>query len=179
MLFPWAARFAAHLAFIVAASCARRSGDRFSFLFAFFALLGFFVSTVCAENFLPADLVARAADFLAAFNACADSACCNLRLSFASFCGPSRKRFSSCWIFFFNFFGFIIVSPPHAKGELTMAFQLMTKFRRCHAILWPDFLILSLRSGSNIGSSRSNLPGRVNSGSEPWLRGQRAFSVFP
>ena len=30
---------------------------------------------------------------------------------------------------------FMIVPPPLADGELTMAFELMTKFRRCHVIL--------------------------------------------
>ena len=99
MLFPSAARFAAHLAFIAAESCARRSGERFNFLFAFFTL-GFFVS---------ADAVARAADFLAAFNALAVSDSCNLRLNLPSFCVSSCRRFSSCWILFFNFFGFMIV----------------------------------------------------------------------
>jgi hypothetical protein len=72
-------------------------------------LLGFFAPVVGSQDFFPADAVARAADFLAAFNAFADSACCNLRFKLASFSGPSRRRFSSCWIFFFNFFGFIIV----------------------------------------------------------------------
>jgi hypothetical protein len=51
---------AAHLAFIAAASCARRSGERFSFLFAFLA-----------ANFLASAIrvaAERAADFLAAFN---------------------------------------------------------------------------------------------------------------
>jgi hypothetical protein len=109
VLFASAARFAAHLAFIAAASCARRSGERFNFLFAFFALCGFSVSAGCPRDFFPVGAVARAADFLAAFNAFADSACCSLRLSPASFSEPSRKRFSSCWIFLFNFFGFIIV----------------------------------------------------------------------
>ena len=115
MLFPAAARFAAHLAFIAAESCARRSGERFSFLFAFVAMLGSFASVAGSRDFFPADAVARAADFRAAFNAFADSACCNLRLSLASFCGPSRRRFSSCWIFFFNFFDFIIAVPVNDK----------------------------------------------------------------
>jgi hypothetical protein len=93
---PSAALLAAHRALIVAANCARRSGERFSFLFGFFMALGFFA-------------LARAADFLAALNAFADSACCSLRRNLANLSGPSRKRFSSSWIFFFNFFGFIFV----------------------------------------------------------------------
>src|SRR5206468_8343770 len=123
---PSAVLFAAHLALIAAASCARRSGERFSFFFGFFVRLGFFA-------------LARAADFLAAFNAFADSASCSLRLNFASFCGPSCKRFSSSWIFFFNFFSFIFVLPlaPTANFK-DWGFELMTKFRRCHAILWQD-----------------------------------------
>src|SRR5262245_20681701 len=108
-IFPPAARFAAHLAFIAAASCARRSGERFSFLLVFFAPPGFLPPVVDSEDFFPADAVARAADFLAAFNAFADSACCSLRLKPASLSESSRRRFSSCCIFFFNFFGFIVV----------------------------------------------------------------------
>jgi hypothetical protein len=126
VLFPSAARFAAHLAFIAAASCARRSGERFNFLFAFFALLGFFVSAVCPGDFFPVSAVARAADFLAAFKAFADSDSCNLRLSLASFCVSSRRRFSSCWILFFNFFGFMFCSP-RAKRELTIGFRVNDK----------------------------------------------------
>src|SRR5215467_9459513 len=98
---PAAALLAAHRAFIAADSCARRSGERFSFLFGFF----------------PPEAVARAADFLAAFNAFADSACCSLRLKQASFSGPSRKRFSNCWIFFLNFFGFMVVLLLTPNGE--------------------------------------------------------------
>ena len=101
-LLPADALFASHRAFIVAESCARRSGERFSFLFGFL---------------VPPDAVARAADFLAAFNAFADSACCSLRLKRASFSGPSRNRFSSCWIFFLNFFSFMFVLLLAPNGE--------------------------------------------------------------
>jgi hypothetical protein len=66
--------------------------------------------------------VARAADLLAAFNAFADSACCSLRFKLASFSGPSRRRFSSCWIFFFNFFNFMIVLLLSAEWQLTIEF---------------------------------------------------------
>src|SRR5215471_17595472 len=45
--FVSAALLAAHLAFIAAVSCTRRSGDRFSFLFAFFAP-DFFASAISA-----------------------------------------------------------------------------------------------------------------------------------
>src|SRR6266404_562915 len=95
-LFPSAALFAAHLAFIAAASCARRSGERFSFLLAFLALLGFFAPVVGSRDFFAADAVARAADLLAAFNSFADS---------------------GCWIFFFNFFNFMIVLLLAPNGD--------------------------------------------------------------
>jgi hypothetical protein len=84
---------------------------------AFLALLGFFAPVVGSRDFFPADAVARAADLLAAFNAFADSACCNLRLKLASFPGPSCRRFSSCWIFFFNFFSFMIVLLLAPNGD--------------------------------------------------------------
>jgi hypothetical protein len=72
--------------------------------------LGFFSPVVDPTDFVPADAVTRAADFLAAFNALAVSACCSLRFSLSSFSEPSRRRFSSCWILFFNFFGFMLSS---------------------------------------------------------------------
>jgi hypothetical protein len=81
------------------------------------ALLGFFAPVVGSRDFFPADAVARAADFRAAFNAFADSACCSLRLNLASFSGSSRRRFSSCWIFFFNFFSFMIVLLLAPDGD--------------------------------------------------------------
>jgi hypothetical protein len=116
---------AAHRALIAAANCARRSGERFSFLFGFFVALGFFA-------------LARAADFLAAFNAFADSASCSLRFNFASFCGPSRNRFSSSWIFFFNFFSFIFVLLLLGVDVefKDWGIELMTKSRGCHVLLW-------------------------------------------
>src|SRR4030095_6664489 len=46
-----AALFAAHLAFIVAASCAPRSGERLRFFFAFLLALGFFDSVICVGDF--------------------------------------------------------------------------------------------------------------------------------
>jgi hypothetical protein len=96
VLFPSAAFFAAHLAFIAAASCARRSGERFNLLLAFLALLGFFASVVGSQDFFPADAVARAADLLAAFDAFADSACCSLRFRpvfvFARWGGSKKNR---------------------------------------------------------------------------------------
>src|SRR5215472_16105494 len=69
--FASAALLAAHLAFIAAASCARRSGERFSFLFTFLTV-GFLASAISAA-------AARAADFLAALNAFAASAASSLR----------------------------------------------------------------------------------------------------
>ncbi|PYL57310.1 MAG: hypothetical protein DMF31_10940 [Verrucomicrobia bacterium] len=62
-----AALLAAHLAFIAAASCARRSGERFSFLLAFLALLRFFAPVDGESLLIGRCAVARAADFLAAF----------------------------------------------------------------------------------------------------------------
>jgi len=114
---PAAALFASHRALIVDESCARRSGERFSFLFGFLAALAFSAPIVDSGDFFPPDAAARAADFLAAFNAFADSACCSLRLKLASFSGPCRKRFSSCWIFFLNFFSFIFVLLLAPNGE--------------------------------------------------------------
>jgi hypothetical protein len=114
---PAAALFASHRALIVDESCARRSGERFSFLFGFLAALAFSAPIVDSGDFFPPDAAARAADFLAAFNAFADSACCSLRLMLASFSGPSRKRFSSCWIFFLNFFSFMFVLLLAPNGE--------------------------------------------------------------
>jgi hypothetical protein len=83
----------------------------------FLALLGFFAPIVGSEEFFPADAVARAADFLAAFNAFAVSACCSLPRNLPSLSESSRRRFSSSWIFFFNFFGFIIVLLLAPNGD--------------------------------------------------------------
>jgi hypothetical protein len=112
-LFPSAARFAAHLAFIAAESCARRSGERFSFFFGFFAggRLG----------------VARAVDLLTALDDFAASASCSLRFNFASFGALSRRRFSSCRIFFFNFFTFIIVLLFSPTANVTIGFSVNDK----------------------------------------------------
>ena len=122
-LLPAAALFASHRAFIVAESCARRSGERFSFLFGFLAALAFSARIVGSGDFFPADAVARAADFLAAFNAFADS----LRLKPASFSGPSRKRFSSCWIFFLNFFSFMLSSSWRRTANVKIGFRVNDK----------------------------------------------------
>jgi hypothetical protein len=99
------ALLAAHLAFIAAESCARRSGERFSFFFAFLTVAGCFAR-------------ARPADFLLAFIAFAASAASSFRFSFASFFGPSWRRFSSRRIFFFRFFRFMIVLCSHAANDL-------------------------------------------------------------
>ena len=113
-MFAWAALLAAHLAFIAAASWARRSGERLSFFLVFLGLLGFFAA-VDREDLVA---VARAADFLLAFIAFAASVACNFCFSFASFFGPSRNRFSNRSIFFRRLLIFIIVG-------------LEAKFLRC------------------------------------------------
>jgi len=111
----FAARLAAHLAFIAAASCARRSGERLSFFFSFLTAAGFFGSARLED--LAAARAARAADFLAAFSFFAVSAACSLCFSLASFFGPSWRRFWSRRIFFFKFFVFIIcVSACGRRG---------------------------------------------------------------
>src|SRR5262249_24933200 len=121
--------FAAHLALIAAASCARRSGERFNFLFAFLTGRRFFALAFSVEDLA----VARAADFLAAFNVFAASAAFSLSFSLASFFGPSCRRFSSRWIFFFKFFSFMMCPSARHEGELMMDLELKTKSRRCHA----------------------------------------------
>jgi hypothetical protein len=107
---------AAHLAFIAAASRARPSGERLSLLFAFLTVPGFFAAAV-----------ARAADFLAAFSAFAASAASSFRLNLASFCGPSRTRFSSRLIFFLKFFSFMICPPARDEGEFAIRFTVNDK----------------------------------------------------
>ena len=103
---PAAALFAAHRAFIAAASWARRSGDRLSFRFTFagelrrrllVAFAGDFAIGNCA--FVGADFEALAdrpstaaalvADFLLAFCALAFSISASFRFHLASFAGPS------------------------------------------------------------------------------------------
>src|SRR5262249_10281326 len=103
--FVSAALLAAHLAFIAAASCARRSGERLSFLFAFLAA-SLFASAIRAA-------AARAKDFLVAFNTFTASAASKLRFSSASFCEPSRRRFSSRLIFFLKSFILLMCTPVH------------------------------------------------------------------
>jgi hypothetical protein len=92
--------FGSPLAFIAAESCARRSGERSSFLF------GLFGTRILASAISAA--AARAADFLAALNAFAASAASNRRFSSANLAGPSRRRFSSRLIFFLKPFIFMI-----------------------------------------------------------------------
>jgi len=126
--FDSAALLAAHLAFMAAASCARRSGEILSLRFAFLAVPGFFALAVGAGDFFLTDdglvagraAVARAADFLAAFIFFAASAACSFCLSLVSFFGPSCRRFSSRWIFFFKFFSFMMCPPARHEGELTI-----------------------------------------------------------
>jgi hypothetical protein len=113
---PVAALFAAHLAFIAAANCARRSGVRLSFLFALLAApdpfpvaAGFtpaFFLSLDAEA-LPAFL-ARAADLLFGLATARVSAAPSFCFSLASFCSPFFKRASSRRIFFVRLLTFFI-----------------------------------------------------------------------
>ena len=117
---------AAHLAFIAAASCARRSGERFNFLFAFLTGRRFFALVVGVEDLAAGRAaVARVADFLAAFNVFADSDAFSFSFSLASFFGPSCRRFSSRRIFFLKFFSFIIACVRRAAKDPNL--QLMMK----------------------------------------------------
>jgi len=100
------ALLAAHLAFIAAASRARRSGERFNFLFAFL-VAGFLASAIRAA-------AARAKDFLRAFNAFTASATSKLRFNSASFCEPSRRRFSSRLILLLKSFIFIMCAAARS-----------------------------------------------------------------
>ena len=90
-----AARLAAHLALIVSASCARRSGVRLSFLFTFLGALGSFTA---AAGFLPA-LPPGAAAVSAAPSFC---------FSLASFLPPFCSRASSRRILFLRLLRFFI-----------------------------------------------------------------------
>ena len=111
-----AARLAAHRAFIAAASCARRSGERLSFFFTFLAApcpvgdadFGFFF-WVDVE-----DLAARAPDFFFVLPAVVVVAP-SLRFSSASFFEPSCKRASSRRIFFVSFLSFM--SEQHSSDS--------------------------------------------------------------
>src|SRR6266550_5445446 len=99
-----AARFAAHLALIVSASCARRSGVRLSFLFTFLGALGSFTA---AAGFLSA-LPPYAADFLFVEAAAAVSAAPSFCFSLASFLPPFCSRASSRRILFLRLLSFFI-----------------------------------------------------------------------
>ncbi|PYK25499.1 MAG: hypothetical protein DME52_08395 [Verrucomicrobia bacterium] len=85
------ALFAAHLAFIAAASCARRSGERFRFLFAFLAL-GFFASAFCAGDFFSTRTEGLATGAAAAF-----------LLAWPAFWGPLANVSRVAGFFFLNF----------------------------------------------------------------------------
>ena len=117
---------------MAAASCARRSGERLSFLFAFFPVrlfgpvrftAGFAVKPsaffwIGVKDFaVSRALAARAANFLLAFIAFAFVSASSLRLSLASFSGPSCRRASSLRIFFLRVLSFIVRStllrPTH------------------------------------------------------------------
>ena len=110
---------------MAAASCARRSGERLSLFFVFLTEPGF-SPAACAGDFSSTDVeglaagrgaVARAADLLATLSAFSASIASSLRLSLASFFGPSRRRFSSRLIFFHRFFNFMMRAPARDEGE--------------------------------------------------------------
>ena len=60
---------------------------------------------------------ARVADSLLASGAFTASIALSLRLSLASFLGPSRRRFSSRRIFFLKFFSFMICGAVCDEGD--------------------------------------------------------------
>ena len=139
--FASAARLAAHRAFIAAASCARRSGERLSFLFAFLAFRLFvpagFVGgcVVKPPSFFwvgAEDLAvrrasrARAADFVTASS---------FRFSLASFFGPSCRRASSRRIFFLRVLSFIMRSTVLRLTQLVDLVRLSTTPVRLGPIL--------------------------------------------
>src|SRR6266480_27045 len=93
-----AARLAAHLALIVSASCARRSGVRLSLLFTFLGALGSFTA---AAGFLPALPVALSA---------APSFCFNLASFFPPFCSRTSSR-RILFLRLLNFFIFVKSRP--------------------------------------------------------------------
>jgi hypothetical protein len=139
-----AAFFAAHRAFIAAASCARRSGERLSFLFTVLAARGVFALAditgasavtrlfffwVCAELFIlrraPPE---RAADFLLVLPAAAVAAASSFCFSLASFFAPFCRRASSRRIFFRRVFFIMrsIVLRLNHLVDLSSTFDLET-----------------------------------------------------
>jgi hypothetical protein len=68
-----------------------------------------------------------AADFSLPFIALPASAASSLRFSFASFFGPSFRRFSSRRILFLKFFGFMMCPPARNKGESTIGSRVNDK----------------------------------------------------
>ena len=107
-----AALLAAHRAFIAAASWARRSGERLSFLFTGgFAVTRPFFSWVCAEPLiLRRARPARAADFLLALPPAAVVAAPSFCFSLANFVAPFCRRASSRRIFFWRVLSLIMKS---------------------------------------------------------------------
>lgn len=113
-----AALFAAQRAFIVAESCARRSGERLSLFFTFrgaaglaaadcFAATGRFLGELVGEAFAARVAPACAANFFRALAASAANCAASFRFNLASFLGPSESRVSSRRIFFFRVLDFI------------------------------------------------------------------------
>ncbi len=140
-----AAFLAAHRAFIVAASCARRSGERLSFLFTVlaarrvfavadftgaFAVTRLFFFWVCAEPLILRRVPpARAADFLLILRAAAVAAALSFCFSLASFVAPFCRRDSSRRIFFRRVLSFImgsIVLRLNHLVDLSSTFDLKT-----------------------------------------------------
>ena len=98
-----AALLAAHLAFIAAASCARRSGVRLSFLLTFLAALGAPAEAVAVLRAFPAE----PRDLFLVLAAPAVPAAPRFRFSLASFFASFRMRASSRRIFLVRFLSFI------------------------------------------------------------------------
>src|SRR6202040_2820886 len=111
-----------HLAFIAAASCARRSGVRFSFLFTFLAALGAPAEAVALLRAFPAEL----RDLLLALAAPVVLAAACFRFSLASFFASFFRRASSRRIFLVRFLSFIWDSgrANHSKYEWRIGFRV-------------------------------------------------------
>ena len=135
-----AALFAAHRAFIAAASCARRSGVRLSFLFAFLAAVGRCLTSVrrswigVKRRFLALFRVslARAVDFLAVPPFVAAASFC---FSLASFFAPFCRRASTRRIFLRIFLGFIEISCASVSREWRIRFQVNDEPHQGHVII--------------------------------------------
>jgi len=127
------ALFAAHLAFIAAANCARRSGVRLSFLFSFAGTCGLltapagFVAAFIAERCgvfctlsevfaTPPAFLAGAADPALVLATRAVDAASSFRFSLASFFAPFCRRASSRRIFFLRLLNLAISNEESGIG---------------------------------------------------------------